>query len=52
VVILRFGFSLERKKKSSKEPQEAFMRAINSAFWMDSKHNLENFDILHFITPK
>jgi len=41
VVILHFGFWPQEKKKTKKEPQEALMRAINSAFWMELNMTLK-----------
>jgi hypothetical protein len=35
MVILHFRFWPQEAKKNQKEFQEAFMRAINSAFWME-----------------
>jgi hypothetical protein len=49
VVILHFGFWSQEAKKSPKEPQEAIMRAINSAFWMELNTTLKKVvGILHF----
>jgi hypothetical protein len=44
--ILDFG--LKRPKETQKKPQEALMGAINSAILDGTKHDPENFGILHF----
>jgi len=48
MVFLHFGFWTLEAKKSPKEPQEALMRAINSAFWMELNITLK---ILAFCIP-
>ena len=45
--ILEFGN--KKQKKSKKKSQEALMRTINYAFWMEHP---KKFSILHFITSK
>jgi len=48
VAILHFGFWSQEAKKSPNEPQEALMRAINSAFFMELNITLK---ILAFCIP-
>jgi len=50
--ILDFG--LKRQKKKPKEPQEALMSHEGNKFCIldGTKHDSENFGILHFIIPK